>query len=227
MHSYASRAVDRSLPCIAVVHSNCTLLLRLRHSSDLEAADTPSPIEVSDGLVVTAVGYPPDCRACLRQVQVIVQTHKLSYGESPGARAVGADLAQWMTRGLHRAESDREGAVVRPLAASVVLCGLDREDPPVVVTGTGRCFGSGQVTMGALPHKPPAGRYKSHDLSADVGRAIDDLFEAGAADAPLRVEAAVITHGRATLLRRIRRGDDAAALVRRCCSSAPGQPPSD
>lgn len=125
---YAANAVASCLPVVAFTsaltpedHEVCSVVLRLRHTSSLLVVPVRAFDRV-DNLLMCAVGYPPDCRNAIRQVNGIVQQHKLTYGEQPTADYVSRELSRWACRGLFR--ESRDDPMTRPLAAAVLVCPL-------------------------------------------------------------------------------------------------------
>ena len=140
--SYASAAIQRSLPLIAFVHKHeheddeddghdvvvCyRVRRRVNHKLQVEQDDScfERPIGSNhDQLLVTSLGYIPDCHSSALYANTLIQSHKLSFGECPSPRTLAVKLSRWLTRGLHRGggEEEEDGSpVARPMACSMIL----------------------------------------------------------------------------------------------------------
>lgn len=124
---YATRAVQRSTsPLVAFSDyqgrwgmlirqirpkSNSQLLLRDAKSISLSVPIKSSPLSLQRNLIMlktenniafTTVGLPADCTYLERQISLITQNHKLTFGEEPSVEHLSAQIGQWVARGLYR-----------------------------------------------------------------------------------------------------------------------------
>ena len=137
--SYASAAIQRSLPLIAFVHKHdkhdeedviVCFRVRRRVNPKLQVEQDDSCFERPigsnhDQLLITSLGYIPDCHSSALYANTLIQSHKLSFGECPSPRTLAVKLSRWLTRGLHRGgggEEEEDGSpVARPMACSMIL----------------------------------------------------------------------------------------------------------
>jgi 20S proteasome alpha/beta subunit len=135
--TYAGRAVQRSSPLIAFTStiprskggdSNCTVLMCMRRESVMQRSDNPESSVISriESFVFTSAGYSPDCKSALAEAADVIYRHKQVFGESPSMDKLSGVLGRWITRGLHRI-GDKENSISRPLATTLVICGLEKE----------------------------------------------------------------------------------------------------
>ena len=198
---YAARSVSRASPVLAFVGAHqdeaVTVLLRLRRLSPLsDDRDAVRPFETMDDALLFAAGYPPDCRAILVQAAVVTQSHKLVFGGPPPTALLSGELRRWVSRGMRREEKD---AVVRPLAAAVVVCDVPRGGPLAVLDCGGGlrrlrfvCLGAvGRAARRALARETPG-----LSLRDRAGACAATLLEAASASSDAVVDVVVVQHGR-------------------------------
>jgi 20S proteasome alpha/beta subunit len=218
--AYSYKAVTRSPAAIAlsgclVGRNNATVLLKIRQRSPMSAEDTRPSLELLDGFIAVSCGFAPDCRAYVNQANVLLQSHKLVYGALPSADGLAKDLASWASRGLRR--DDRDG-VVRPLAASLLVCSLAKTPAIFEVGNAGTYRRRSSIAIGHLGRAAAKVAAVINSEGGDLEGRVGDLVAALATEyevasvRPFAVDVAVLLHdGR--LLRWSGALDQHAALV--------------
>jgi 20S proteasome alpha/beta subunit len=112
----------------------------------LSFSGRPSPLErrpssnierVDEGIVGAITGYDPDCRQLRSQLNLMSQSHRLTFGnEAPSLDAYGSKLSRWLSRAMHATmgggdeeEDDEDGdSASRIYAASCILAAYDKSE---------------------------------------------------------------------------------------------------
>jgi 20S proteasome alpha/beta subunit len=154
--AYAARAVSRSSPrlCFKDEQTGCILLFAFNKAASDLSSRFSSGIEFAPeaNTVLLPVGYGPDSRYLLTQVNMVVQNHCLVYGEGPNLHYLAMQISRWVTRGMYRGGED---PIARPLASAVVLAAVDSGGSEAVnrllqVDNTGAVTERRVSMMGAL-----------------------------------------------------------------------------
>ena len=109
-----------------------SLLFSVRKKPSRLMVDTRAVLERGGDFFVGVTGIPADCAACRSHINVVKNSQQFTFGKLPSMTYLAHALVMWLTRGMYRSETgggDDDGgedtAVVRPIAASALLSGVD------------------------------------------------------------------------------------------------------
>ena len=122
---YASKAIQKSstgllgycdndFTVVFVISKKLSTLQVLRQKTRVE--------KYGKSLGVVMIGHPADRVHASSKFNLLVQSHILRFGEAPLMDNVAKAMSKWVTRGMYIGDED---AVLRPVAASIVLFGRD------------------------------------------------------------------------------------------------------
>ena len=120
---FAFKAVDRALPCAAMVLDGGVVVAKCCRAGDegLGVSESPHVCRVTESVVATYAGLPADFRALVAKCQELAIAHARTWGEPMSVKALAAAL------GAHVQEHTQLGGL-RPYGAAVLLAGVDAVD---------------------------------------------------------------------------------------------------
>lgn len=136
----STKLVERSPSVIGWVDAGKHIvMLRVARRDSLLMNPANSAIaNICDGAHALMVGYEPDFRSILREMNSVVVNHWHSYNEDPSPMKIRLHLSRWLTKRMYNQRKDEDGDLIpgRPMAAYTLLaCANHDNDNDAVYSG--------------------------------------------------------------------------------------------